>query len=138
MAGLLHDVGKGVAMRSVAELTDYGKLPVLPGEGLRRILHRVHVEIGEEMHKVWQLPPTLADVAAHHHLAHPPGDPGFVHLVALASAVDLVRREPKTSPAAPAEAVHAAKTLGLGPARVKALGTDLEQAEAWVKTVFPS
>jgi putative nucleotidyltransferase with HDIG domain len=138
MAGLLHDVGKGVAMRSVAELTEYGKLSVLPVDGLRRILHRVHVDIGAEMHKVWQIPDTLADVAAHHHIAHPPGDTGFVRLVTLVSAVDLIRREPKTNPAAPGEAVVAAKGLKLGPARLKALGAELEEAEAWVRSVFPS
>jgi len=136
MAGLLHDVGKGVAMRSVAELTDYGKLAELPAGEVRRVLHLVHVEIGAEMHKVWQLPATLADVAAQHH-APESADP-LVHLVRLVSAVDLLRREPGTHPAAPAEAVEAARALGLGPARVKALGPDLEQAEAWVKTVFPS
>jgi putative nucleotidyltransferase with HDIG domain len=138
MAGLLHDVGKGVAMRSVAELTEYGKLPALPVDLVRRVIHRVHVEIGTEMHKVWQLPPTLAEVAANHHLARPPGDAPFIHLVRLVSSVDLVRREPATWPGAAGEAVQSAKALGIGPARVKALGPELETAEAWVKTVFPS
>jgi len=138
MAGLLHDVGKGVAMRSVSELSQYGKIPVLSVDDARKLIHRVHVDFGAEMHKVWQLPPTLAEVAAHHHLASPPGDAPFVHLVRLVSSVDLLRREPATSPWAAGEAMQSARTLKLGPARVKALGTDLETAEAWVKTVFPS
>jgi putative nucleotidyltransferase with HDIG domain len=138
MAGLLHDVGKGVAMRSVAELTEYGKLAPMPLDAVRRVLHRAHVEIGAEMHKVWQIPDTLADVAAHHHEAQPSGDAAFIRLVSLVSAVDLARREPGTNPAAPAEAVRAAKALKLGPARVQTLGAELDQAEAWVKTVFPS
>ncbi|MFT3916599.1 MAG: HDOD domain-containing protein [Anaeromyxobacteraceae bacterium] len=133
MAGLLHDVGKGVGMRSVSELTEYGKLRTLPAAEVRRALHLVHVELGTEMHRIWQLPPTLADVAAGHHQATK--DP-FVQLVRMISAADLLRREPGTHPTAPAEVVDAAKAIGLGPARVQALGNDLDQAEAWVKTVF--
>jgi putative nucleotidyltransferase with HDIG domain len=133
MAGLLHDVGKGVAMRSVAELTEYGKLPALPVEQVRRALHLVHLDLGAEMHKVWQLPPTLSEVAARH---HGPSDDQFVQLVRLVSAADLHRREPATHPGAPAEIVSAARALKLGPARVKALEGELDQAQAWVRTVF--
>jgi putative nucleotidyltransferase with HDIG domain len=139
VAGLLHDVGKGVAMRSLAELVAYGKFAPPAPEVIARVLHLVHVEVGAEMHRVWQLPPTLADAAALHHAQDLEAGEGraLIHLVRLVSAQDLLRREPATHPRAAAEIVASARALGLSPARVHALGKDLEDAEAWVKTVFP-
>jgi len=138
MAGLLHDVGLAAALRALAELTAYGKLPALEEPVISRVLHRVHVEVGVELHKGWQLPPTLSEVAAHHHGPVPQTELApMVNLVRMISARDLLRRAPGASPRAAAEVVEAARALGLAPERVKALSTDLETAEAWMATVFP-
>jgi putative nucleotidyltransferase with HDIG domain len=140
VAGLLHDVGKGVAMRSLAELVRYGKLAPPEPALIARVLHRVHVEIGAEMHRAWSLPDTLLRAAAlHHEQALEPGAPNaLVHLVRLVSARDLLRREPATHPRAAAEVLLGARALALSPARVHGLAADLDGAEAWVRTVFPA
>jgi putative nucleotidyltransferase with HDIG domain len=139
MAGLLHDVGKGVALRALAELVGYGKLPALEAPLVARVLHLVHVDVGAEMHAAWRLPPNLAEVARHHHAAAVPAGPEkpLVDLVRLVSAVDLLRREPDTHPRAAAEAVESARALGVSPARLEAIGAELAKAEEWVRTVFP-
>lgn len=138
MAGLLHDVGLAAALRAVAELTFFGKLPRLEEPALGRLLFRVHVEAGLELHKTWKLPSTLSEVASQHHGPVPDGpNASLVHLVRMVSARDLLRRAPESHPRAAAEVAESAKVLGLSAPRVKALASDLELAEAWVATVFP-
>jgi len=139
MAGLLHDVGLAAALRAAAELTSYGKLPALEEPLLDRVLHRVHVEAGVELHKIWQLPPTLSEVAAHHHGPVPHGElEPVIHLVRMVSARDLLGRAPWSHPRAAAEVVESARTLGLSAQRVEGLAADLAAAEAWVATAFAS
>lgn len=138
MSGLLHDVGMAAALRSTAELVSFGKLPEIAAPALTRLLHAVHVEAGVELHKGWQLPPTLSEVAAHHHGPVPQTDLGpLIHLIRLVSAYDLLRRAPDGSPHAAAEVVESARALNVPPERVKALSADLDAAEAWVATAFP-
>jgi len=139
MAGLLHDVGLSAVLRAVAELAFFGKLPQLEEPVLSRVLDRAHVEAGAELHRAWKLPPTLADVASHHHGPVPEGANGpLIHLVRLVSARDLLRRAPASHPRAAAEVVESSRALGLSAARVKELAADLEVAEAWVATAFPA
>jgi HD-like signal output (HDOD) protein len=139
MAGLLHDVGKAIALRSLAALEAGGKLAPSGDEAAARLLHQVHVPVGAEMQRrVWNLPPLFADAAAHHHDgAVGPGETAAtVHLVRLVSAVDLLRAEPALHPAAGAEILASARALGLSPAKVKPVETALDEAEAWVALLF--
>jgi putative nucleotidyltransferase with HDIG domain len=139
MAGLLHDVGKSVALRSLAALEAGGKLPPSDDLGAARLLHQVHVPVGAEMQrKVWNLPPLFADVAAHHHDgAVGPGDSAAtVHLVRLVSACDLLRAEPELHPAAGAEVLASVRALSLSPAKLALVGPALDEAEDWVGMLF--
>jgi putative nucleotidyltransferase with HDIG domain len=139
MAGLLHDVGLAAALRALAELVSYGKLASMEEPMLGRALHRVHVDAGVELHKGWQLPPTLSEVAAHHHGPVPPTElASMIHLVRMVSARDLLRRAPGSNPRGAIEVAESARVLGVAPERVKALAADLDAAEAWVATVFPA
>jgi len=139
MAGLLHDVGKSIALRSLAALEAGGKLPPSSDEGAGRLLHQVHVAVGAEMQrKIWSLPPLFADVAAHHHDgAVGAGETAAtVHLVRLVSALDLLRAGPARHPAAGAEILASARALGLSPAKVALVGPALDEAEDWVGLLF--
>jgi putative nucleotidyltransferase with HDIG domain len=139
MAGLLHDVGLSAALRAVAELSHFGKLPPIEEPLLSRLIQRAHLEPGAELHRAWKLPATLADVAIHHHGPVPEGANGsLIHLVRMVSARDLLRRSPAAHPRAAAEVAESARALGLPAARVKTLAADLEVAEAWVATAFPA
>jgi HD-like signal output (HDOD) protein len=139
MAGLLHDVGKSVALRSLAALEAGGKLAPSTDQGAARLLHQVHVPVGAEMQrKVWNLPPLFADVAAHHHdgAVAAGENAGTVHLVRLVSAWDLLRSEPELHPAAGAEVMASARAMGLSPAKVALVGPALDEAEDWVGMLF--
>lgn len=139
MAALLHDVGKSIALRSLAALEAAGKLPPSSDDGAARLLHQVHVAVGAEMQrKVWNLPPLFAEVAAHHHDgAAAPGDAAAtVQLVRLVSALDLLRAEPALHPAAPAEILASARALGLSPAKLSLVAPALDEAEDWVGMLF--
>jgi putative nucleotidyltransferase with HDIG domain len=138
VGGMLHDVGKAIALRSVAALAIEGQIRVPTPPALARILHEVHVEVGREVHEAWGLPAHLTALAARHHEPTVPADPGLgaLHLVRLASALQLLEEAPALHPAAPAEAVDSARALGLGPARVQALRLELHENGEWVRLLF--
>ena len=75
LAGLLHDIGKPIALRSLASLFVEGKLDrgALEG-GVDALLERVHVEIGAVLTDEWALPEYLKAAAARHHEAEIPAD----------------------------------------------------------------
>lgn len=139
VAGLLHDVGKAIALRSVAALEAGGKLPPSGDDAVARLLHRVHVPVGAEMQRrVWNLPPLFADAAAHHHDgAVAPGETAATtQLVRLVSAYDLLRAEPALHPRAPAEILAGARALRLPPAALAQVAAALDEAEDWVGLLF--
>lgn len=138
LGGMLHDVGKSLALRSFAALLLEGRVPRHEGPSVDRILHHVHVSVGAEAHAEWGLPAHLAAIAEWHHLPEISSGPDQVelHVVRLTSALELQRTAPGISPAAPAEVVGSARALGLGPARVQALRTALTEHGEWVKMLF--
>jgi HD-like signal output (HDOD) protein len=138
LAGLLHDVGMSIAMRSYAAREQARKIAPLEPASLDRLLHAVHVEVGVDLHRTWSLPPALMEVVSQHHARAVPavGEPGLVHLVRLASALDLLRTAPASSPHAAAEVLQSARALELSPAAVADLLQELEAAEGWAATAF--
>ena len=138
VGGMLPDVGKAIALRSLAALAMEGQIRVPTPDSLARILHAAHVEVGREVHREWKLPEHLAALAARHHEPALPRDPALapLHLVRLASALHLLAEAPGLHPAAPAEIVDSAQALGLGPARVQALARELVENGEWVRLLF--
>ncbi|HYD40541.1 MAG TPA: HDOD domain-containing protein [Anaeromyxobacter sp.] len=138
IGGMLHDVGKSLALRSLAALLLEDEVRQLDLPAVERVLHDVHVPIGVEAHREWGLPANLAAIAEWHHLPDIAAGPEQteLHVVRLTSALELLRTAPGLSPAAPAEVIGSARALGLGPARVRALRTALAEHGAWVKMLF--
>lgn len=138
VGGMLHDVGKAIALRSVAALALEGQIRVPTPAALARILHAVHVEVGREVHQEWKLPDHLTALAARHHEPTLPAGPalGALHLVRLASALRLLAEAPGLEPGGPGEAIDSARALGLGPARVRALARELVENGEWVRLLF--
>jgi putative nucleotidyltransferase with HDIG domain len=131
LGGLLHDVGKPLALRLLAaDVAATGDLHPT-GPRLARVLEEVHVEVGAAAHAAWGLPAYLAAICARHHDAEVEAAPEHVdlHLVRLTSALaDL--RDPAFAARAAREIVQSAGALGLDPYAVRALAADLAQAEA--------
>ena len=115
LAGLLHDVGGPIALRSLAALAhDDPALRALGPDRVRRLIDRVHVEIGSEVHQKWGLPDFATVVCVRHHDTVVPAGPDFadVHTVRLSSALHLARSLPPDA-ARLAEIVQSAQALGL-------------------------
>ena len=130
LGGLLHDVGKALALGALARggPAAYGAEPE-PAR-LQRALDRVHVEIGTAAHRAWALPQYLTSICEHHH--EPPAQLGDesvdLHLVRLASAL-VALRDPPFAARAAREIVQSAAALRIDPYGVRALATELRQAE---------
>ncbi len=138
LAGMLHDVGKSLALRSLAALLLEDRVPRHDTAAVDRILHHVHVLVGAEAHREWGLPASLAAIAEWHHLPEIAGGPeqAELHVVRLTSALELVRTVPERAATAPSEVMSSARALGFGPARVHALRTAVAENAEWVKMLF--
>lgn len=138
LGGMLHDVGKSLALRSLAALLLEDRVPQHDAGSVDHILHHVHVQVGAEAHREWGLPAGLAAIAEWHHLPEIASgkEQADLHVVRLTSALELARTAPGVSPAAPAEVMGSARALGLGPRRVQSLRTSLAENGEWVKMLF--
>jgi HD-like signal output (HDOD) protein len=139
LGGMLLDVGKSVGLRSLASLLVDGKLALPPGDPrVDRVLERVHVEIGGEVHQEWSLPQYLTVLCVRHHDDEVPGDAEFrdLHVVRLVSAVEDVRRDLAASPHAPVELLQSAGVLRMDPLAVRALAAELRTTAARVARTF--
>ena len=137
-AGLLHDLGQLVSLRSLAALTVDGTLPQRDPASARRIVGRVHRELGVEAARAFRLPHRLLDAVAHHHEPPRPGadDAELVQLVRLASALDLLAEGSEAAPAAMGEAIEAAQALGGTPAWLVTAVVLRQEASAWASRAF--
>jgi HD-like signal output (HDOD) protein len=139
LGGMLHDVGKSVALRSVAALSLEGKLALPAGEApLARLLDQVHLEVGGECHQEWDMPQYLTVIAVRHHDEAVPGGDEFadLHAVRLTAAVHDLRAEPEAAARAAAEVVQSAGALGLTPNAVRALAAELRDVTQRVAAAF--
>ena len=97
LGGMLHDVGKSVALRSVSALALSGGAGLAAGDPrLDVLLDRVHLEIGGEVHQEWALPEFATVICVRHHDRKIPAGDDWVdlHVVRLASALRLCHTRP--------------------------------------------
>lgn len=68
LGGMFVDIGKTLALRSLARLIIAGQVPLdLPESHVDALLEEVHSEIGTEALRLWGLPPHLVDLCHRHH-----------------------------------------------------------------------
>lgn len=138
VAGMLHDLGRPVALRSVVALLSDGVVDESDLAQIDRVVDRVHVEIGGEVHQSWSLPrfPTL--VALRHHDLELPTDGEYVdvHLVRLVSALVQFRRHPWRHEAIRDEVNQSCAALGMNAFGLRSLDTQLKDELAHVGSAF--
>ncbi len=139
VAGMLHDLGRPVALRSIASIAVGGE--ALDEDDLHhidRVIEQVHVEIGGEVHQAWSLPrfPTL--VAMRHHDLDLPADGEYVdvHIVRLVSALVQFRRHPWRFEAIRNEVNQSCAALGVNAYVLRSLDTQLKDELSHVGTAF--
>lgn len=131
LGGLLHDVGRTVALRSLAMLALDGAVALDRDDPrIPRVLERVHLEIGGEVHQEWQLPQYLTVIAVRHHDREIPAGEEFadLHVVRLVGALHDLRTDPAAAPRAADEIVQSAGALRMDPHAVRAAAGELRQA----------
>ncbi|MFZ5438424.1 MAG: HDOD domain-containing protein [Myxococcota bacterium] len=138
LAGVLHELGRSVALRSVAALSFTEGCFELEGSEIDRVVERAHVEIGGEIHADWSLPrfPTL--VAMRHHDLRLPTDVDYldVHVVRLCSALVQLRRQPWRVDQVRAEVEESCAALKLDAYALRSLDTQLRQEMEGVLASF--
>ena len=127
LGGLLHDIGRSIALRSVATLRAKGASELVPrSPRTHRILEMLHSSLGADVLKVWAMPEFAIDIASKHHaseLATAENDPDL-HIVALISALQLLRTAPALHPGAGDDLVVSARALGITPQALRAIDTE--------------
>jgi HD-like signal output (HDOD) protein len=136
VAGMLHDLGRPVALRSIAALAMGGQ--TIDAHRVDRVLEQVHVEVGGEVHQAWSLPrfPTL--VAMRHHDLNLPSDGEYVdvHVVRLVSALIQFRRSPWRFETIRNEVNQSCAALGVDAFVLRSLDTQLKDEQAHVGHSF--
>jgi len=97
LAGMFHDMGKSLALRTLAALVIAGEVsPELPAPVVDEVLERVHVEIGCALHELWGLPAHLGGICLHHHDPEVPADPDHMdlHILRMVSGIHRLVKDP--------------------------------------------
>lgn len=139
LGGLLHDVGKSIALRSLASLMVDEVLPrELPERVIDSVLDRVHLLIGSEVHQDWSLPQYLTVLCVRHHDEFVPleSETWDLHVVRLVSGLHLWRSHPVRHRSAPYELAQSAEALGFDVFQVRSFAADLRQVKLQVMSNF--
>lgn len=129
IAGLLHDVGKPVALRGIGFALINGRLKEAPPAALAwAAVEQSHVSVGEMLADAWTLGDELAAVIAHHHDDEP--EARLVRIVQLASAVDELRTNPAQPDDLLPRAQAMAKRLGLDHQKLGELADELARSSS--------
>jgi HD-like signal output (HDOD) protein len=128
MAGLLHDVGRVMALRAVA--------CVLPPEAtgtdgadhlVASLLEATHVACARRAFEAWHLPEAVRDVCLGHHgtAAELQSLPRAVHLVRIVSTLDELRTNPYHPVGAREELLESLRALGIGAAHLRPIHAEV-------------
>lgn len=100
LAGLLHDVGKLVVMRSIEKLVLEGKIEgPLPDSVVMEMIDALHCEFGYDLMKRWNLPEAYCVIGRDHHLQQ--CDTGNVMMVCVRLIDEVCRKMGISGPAEP-------------------------------------
>lgn len=127
LGGMMHDVGKAVALGSLCSLAVAGRAPrEIETAVLDAVLEQVHTEIGTDALRHWSMPGYLVTLCATHHDPKLPEGPENVevHLVRVVAGLLAVRANPGDAEALELM-LQSADVLHLQPLELRALDSDL-------------
>ena len=112
IAGLLHDIGKPIALRGIGFALINGRLMTPPGAALARAaVEEAHLDVGEMFADAWRLGDELTAIIADHHSDE---SADMLHrIVRLASGVDDLCCDPAHADNLLAQILSVAVALGL-------------------------
>lgn len=87
LGGLLHDIGKIVVLRTVAEIKRRDPARKLSRTSLFMLFDSLHCRIGEGLFEKWKLPLAIREMVRDHHATDLVNRPRHVQIVAFADRV---------------------------------------------------
>jgi putative nucleotidyltransferase with HDIG domain len=129
IAGLLHDIGKPVALRGIGFALINGRLMEPPSSALAMAaVEAAHTDVGSMLADSWTLGDEMAAIIEGHH--NDDADSMLSRLVRLASAVDEIRTNPAQRDNLQGTIVSVAQALGLNSEKVNELADEIERASS--------
>lgn len=127
LGGLLHDIGKTFALRSLTTLIVSNVLKAPVPEGVAQaILEKVHCELGVEVAVFWNFPEYLTSICLlHHGFSPPPDEAAELHLIRVASGMDEILSHSWYDPTLIQEMQISAGILGVDAATLYKLAEQL-------------
>jgi HD-like signal output (HDOD) protein len=133
LAGLLHDTGKLLVLKTVEMLEKRGAPKVTPAV-LDELMEVLHPELGHHCLSAWKLPPSLCAIALHHHDANAPASNLVLQRVQVANALARkIGAHPAPAPDLDLLAVPAVGRLELGESELASLSAAVETELATLK-----
>lgn len=113
LGGLLHDVGKSLALRSLGSLVVSQTLKGVTPALVHAAIEATHLPLGVEAAKAWKLPAGIVAVIEEHHLPVPRAEAVDVHVVRVVSGLHQYRSNPYHRRGLLDEVLLSAQMLGL-------------------------
>jgi HD-like signal output (HDOD) protein len=138
LAGMFHDIGKTLALRSLARLVLNAEVvPPLPDPVVDEVLEQVHLELGCDLHHLWGLPEYLVNVCQHHHDPEvPPALENMdLHVLRLAEGLHRLVLDPADA-ARLEETRQSFQSLQLTPRNLQRVWTDMGLQHERVAALF--
>ena len=135
LSGMLHDVGKSIALRSLSGLMMTGKVTEPPSDAVvERLLDALHIELGYDMHTTWNLPAFCTQICQRHHEEEIDPKEVLLHVVRLTSGLSLLRGAYRETLAR--QVRQSIVALGITPRAGRSLGTQIEEFSDRVAIMF--
>lgn len=139
LAGMFHDIGTPLALRSLAQVLIEGQLPSpLPDSLVDEALDRAHVTVGLDIHEVWALPHAVQSLCEMHHAPDLPATEPFAeaHVLRVVTGLARLQRETPDLRHLP-ETRQSLQALGLDRKRTAQVWTDLIRQRERVMQLYP-
>ncbi len=139
LAGMFHDLGKSLALRSLGSLLVAGAVPAVPSDtAIEALLDKLHIELGVEAHRVFRLPEGLLEACRRQRDVRLPKGPEWAdaHIIRIVSGLNDLRMSARTSEEVEGALLSSARVLAYTEPDLRALATQVSEHAAQVTVLF--